>query len=154
MNTSLKKERFKIVPFVSLILRKDDKLLLIRRAQTGCDDGFYCCAGGGVDGNEPITHALIREAKEELGIQLKKEHVKVVHVLHKRFKTAEHFGETIGFFVEATEWEGEPQNMEPHLHDDIAWFPIHDLPNNTMESLKHVIKMLAQNISFSEHGWE
>lgn len=51
-------------------------------------------------------------------------------------------------------WEGEFQSMEPHLHDDIAWFSMHNLPDNTIESLRHIIKMRNKNISFSEHGWK
>jgi ADP-ribose pyrophosphatase YjhB (NUDIX family) len=101
----MKKERFKIVPYVVIILRKGKKILLIRRYQTEFEDGFYACPGGGVDGNEPITHAVIREAHEELGIKIKNETLKMAHVLHSRH--AGH-GERIGFFIQASAWENEP----------------------------------------------
>ena len=152
MNAILKKDRFKLGPYVALILRKDDKILLIRRFQTGVMDGFYSCAGGGIDGDEPVTHAMIREAQEEIGITLKKEDLKIVHVLHTKQGQGGD-GETIGFFVEATEWQGEPQNMEPHKHDDVAWFALNDLPCNTRPALVHVLDMINNNIFFSEYGW-
>ncbi|MFA6535330.1 MAG: NUDIX domain-containing protein [Candidatus Babeliales bacterium] len=146
------RERFKIGAFVALILRKNEKILLIRRFNTGSGDGFYACAGGGVDGDEPITQAMIREADEELGIKLKKENLKIVHVIHS--KQRDGANESVGFFMEATVWEGEPQNMEPHKHDDVAWFALYDLPQNTFPRLIHVIKMMEEKIFYSEYGWD
>jgi ADP-ribose pyrophosphatase YjhB (NUDIX family) len=146
------KERFKIGAYVSLILRKDEKILLIRRFNTGSYDGFYSCAGGGMDGEEPVTQAMIREANEEIGIKLKKENLKVIHVIHSKKRSDG--TECVGFYVEAIEWTGEPQNMEPHKHDDIAWFSLNDLPQNTSPALKHVLEMFNKNIFFSEFGWD
>lgn len=146
------KERFKIAAFVALILRKNEKILLIRRSNTGSGDGFYSCAGGGVDGDEPVTHAMIREAYEELGIKLKKENLKIVHIVHSKKRQDAH--ENIGFFLEATDWDGELQNMEPHKHDDVAWFCINALPENTFPRLIHVLKMLDKKIFYSEYGWD
>lgn len=145
------KERFKLGPFVALLLQKDQKILLIKRQNTGCDDGLYGCPGGGVDGNEPVTQALIREAQEELGITLKKEHLRVVHVLHKRHTLGT---ETVGFFIRATEWDAEPQNMEPDKHEHICWFELDNLPSNIIPSLKHVLEMVEKDIFYSEHGWD
>jgi 8-oxo-dGTP pyrophosphatase MutT (NUDIX family) len=79
-------ERFKMIAFVSLILRRGSEVLLIRRFNTGFEDGMYGCAGGGVDENEPITQALVREAYEELGINLKKRTSKrCSHCSQKKF---------------------------------------------------------------------
>lgn len=146
----MQKERFKLGSFVSLILRRDNQILLIRRSNTGCEDGLYGCAGGGIDGNEPATQALIREAAEELGIAINKENVKAVHIVH-RYKTE---GEMIGFFFEVSAWQREPQNMEPHKHDDVAWFDVDKLPGNVQPALKHVLAMIEQNKFFSEMGFE
>ena len=147
----MQKERFKLASFVSLILRRGPEVLLIRRYNTGCEDGMYGCAGGCVDGNEPITQALIREASEELGIKLKKEQVKVVHIVHRKNSQGQ---EMIGFFVEASEWEGAPCNMEPHKCDALGWFHINKLPDNCQSVFKHVLAMLDQKQFFSEMGWE
>lgn len=143
-------ERFKLVPFVALILRKESKILLIRRYNTGYDDGVYACAGGGVDGDEPVTRAVIREAQEELGITLNPVDLKVVHVLHTKHPNG---SETIGFFIEATQWVGEPTNREPHKCDDLAWFDFDKLPDNTINTFKHVVLMLSKNVFYSEFGW-
>lgn len=147
----MRKERFKIEPYVVVILRKNDKILLLRRYQTGFGDGFYGCAGGGVDGKESVTYAVIREAHEELGIKIKKEDLKMAHVLHGLH---DHGREAIGFFIEAIAWEGEPCNMEPHKCDHIEWFALDDLPKNTLPHLKHVLKMIKNGVFYSEFGWD
>lgn len=144
-------ERFKMISFVSLILRRGSEVLLIRRFNTGSEDGMYGCAGGGIDANEPVSQALIREASEELGIKLKKEHLNVVHIVHRRNSMGI---ETIGFFIEACEWEGTPCNMEPHKCDDLGWFDVNKLPENCQPAFKHVIAKLDQKKFFSEMGWE
>ncbi len=149
----VKKERFKLGPYVSLILRKGNEILLIRRYQTGCHDGLYCCAGGGVDGNEPITHALIREAHEELGITLKRENLRIVHVLHS-IKAAAGGAEVIGFYIEATAWDGEPRNMEPHKCDAVTWFALEGLPQNMPPHLKQVLDLVSRGVFYSEFGWD
>jgi len=147
----VQQERFKVVPFVSLILKRGSEVLLIRRINTGIEDGMYACAGGGVDGNETIVQAVIREAAEELGITLKKEAIKVVHILHRKYPQGQ---EMIGFYVEATVWEGVPANREPHKCDDVQWFDIEQLPGNCQPSFKHVMAMVDRNVFFSEMGWE
>ena len=144
------KKRFKLVTFASLILRKEKKILLIRRYNTGFDDGFYAFAGGGVDGDEPNTSAVMREANEELGITLKKEDLKVVHALHIKSING---GEYVQFFMQANKWEGEPKIMEPNKCDDVKWFSLDALPQNIMPSVKSVIEHVNNNIFYSEFGW-
>lgn len=145
----MSKEKFKLGAYTALILRKENNILLIRRCNTGSADGLYTCAGGKVDGNEPITQAMIREAKEEIGINLKKEDLKIVHTIHIKYDGTE----LIGFFIEAAKWDGEPKNMEPEKHDDLGWFDINNLPENTIPYLNGVLKKLNQNIFYSESGW-
>mgnify|MGYP000872166165 CR=1 FL=1 len=147
----MQQERFKVVPFVSLILKQGSRVLLIRRKNTGVEDGMYGCAGGGVDEHEQVAQAVIREAAEELGIIIKKEHIRVAHILHRRYP---HGAEMIGFYIEALEWQGEPRNMEPDKCDDIKWFDMDQLPANCQPSFKQVVTMLDKGAFFSEMGWE
>ncbi|MFH1831581.1 MAG: NUDIX domain-containing protein [bacterium] len=148
-----KRKRFAVPCFVAALIRKENKILLVRRYKTGDEDGLYGCAGGGLDDNEPVTHAVVREAQEELGITLKKENLKIVHVLHRRNDVGVDV-EEIGFFVLATEWEGELQNMEPHKHDDVRWFELDALPENIMPTLIQALEMIRDGIFYSEMGWD
>jgi 8-oxo-dGTP pyrophosphatase MutT (NUDIX family) len=140
-----------MIAFVSLILRRGSEVLLIRRFNTGSEDGMYNCAGGGIDAGEPAMKAMIRESHEELGIKLKEEGLRVVHIMHRKNS----FGvETVGFFIEACDWAGEPCNKEPHKCDDIQWFDCKKLPDGCHPAIKHVFAMIERNKFFSEIGWE
>ena len=64
-------EKRNTIPITALLmLRKGNKVLLLRRFNTGYEDGNYCFPGGHVEKGEPIYKAMIREAKEEIGIEI------------------------------------------------------------------------------------
>ncbi|MDZ7955173.1 NUDIX domain-containing protein [Nostoc sp. DedQUE09] len=65
----MKNNPFKLIPASYIILIKNEKILLIRRVNTGYEDGKYSVVGL-VDGNETFVQAVVREAKEEVGIDL------------------------------------------------------------------------------------
>mgnify|MGYP001001313288 CR=1 FL=1 len=72
------KERHKIVPAVYLFLLDGEKILLLRRSDSNLyKPGWYSLPAGHVDGNESATDAIIREAKEEANIDLKREDLKM-----------------------------------------------------------------------------
>ena len=144
-------ERFKLVPAVCVLLRKANKFLLIKRQNTGYQDGKYGLLGGGVDGNETILKAAIREAKEEVGVTLQEKDLDVIHVLHERYKNKY---EAIVFLVEAKHWTGEPKIAEPEKCSGITWSDIDNIHELTMPTLKHAIKQINENKFYSEVGWE
>ncbi|PIP75163.1 hypothetical protein COW86_05335 [Candidatus Kuenenbacteria bacterium CG22_combo_CG10-13_8_21_14_all_39_9] len=43
------------------------------------------------------------------------------NVMHRNSRTAENNKKVDVFFV-ARQWQGEPQNKEPHKCDDLSWF--------------------------------
>lgn len=143
------KERFKCIPAVYLLLEKDDKILLSRRYQTGYEDGMYGLVSGHVDGNETMTQAMIREAFEEIGIQINPEDLGVVHVLHRKKAT----DERIEFFFTVKQWEGDIINKEPEKCDDLSWCSYTDLPEHLIPYLKFVIKQWRAGEHYSEYGW-
>lgn len=143
------KERFKIIPTVYLILRNSSKILLARRYSTGFHDGDYSFPAGHLDGNETMVKAMLREAKEEIGVELDENDLKLIHVMHRK----EPNEERVNFFFTANRWKGEPQIMEPHKCDDIRWFDINSLPDNIIPYIKHVIDCVVNGVFYSEFGW-
>ena len=63
MNAVEKAKRFTLLSAVHLVLIKDDKILLLRRKNTGYEDGKYSLVAGHLDGKESVTTAMIREAR-------------------------------------------------------------------------------------------
>jgi mutator protein MutT len=143
------KERFKIIPTVYLILIKGNKILLSRRCNTGFHDGEYSFPAGHIEENETLIQAIVREVKEEISIQLNQEYLKLVHVMHRK----EPKENRVNFFFTSEKWNGEPKIMEPHRCDDLRWFDINNLPNNTIPYIKQVINSFLKNVFYSEYGW-
>jgi 8-oxo-dGTP diphosphatase len=104
--------RFTAPVAVHLFLIRDGSVLLLRRANTGYEDGNYSVPAGHLDGGEEVTVAAIREAREEIGIVLARRDVSVVGVMHRRSDV-----ESIDFFLVASTWTGEIVNAEPHKCD-------------------------------------
>ena len=57
---------------VHLLLVKDSRVLLLRRYKTGYEDGNYSVVAGHIDGWEELKDAMIREVKEEAGIEIRR----------------------------------------------------------------------------------
>jgi 8-oxo-dGTP pyrophosphatase MutT (NUDIX family) len=51
------------------VIVRDARLLVIRRAQGIAAPGAYCFPGGGIEADETEDQALVRELREELGIE-------------------------------------------------------------------------------------
>ncbi|QIQ05521.1 trifunctional class I SAM-dependent methyltransferase/NUDIX hydrolase/VOC family protein [Streptomyces liangshanensis] len=111
---------------VHLILRRGDDVLLARRAGTGYGDGLLNGPSGHVEAGEDVRAAMIREADEEIGVELAPEDLKVALVMQHRGPGG---GARIGWFFEAEYGRGgEPYNREPQKCSGLSWHPLADLP--------------------------
>lgn len=143
-------ERFKLIPAVYLILRKGDEVLLLQRANTGYQDGKYSLVSGHLDGDELASYGLAREAKEEAGVTVQPQDLVLVHTVH-RLSRNENNQERMDLFFEATTWEGEVTNMEPHKCGDLRWFDINHLPDQMIPLVRQVLESVARGGHYSEY---
>ncbi len=132
---------------VNLFLMKDGLILLQRRSNTGFMDGMYGVPAGHVEGKETIVGALIREAKEEIGITLQEKDLKVAHIMHRVSADDRVYFDII---LTAETWSGEIQNLEPEKHDEVRWFPLNQLPENFIPYFKRSLERMDKGIFFSE----
>jgi ADP-ribose pyrophosphatase YjhB (NUDIX family) len=146
----MSKARFMLRATVYLILVKNNGILLLRRFNTGWEDGNYSLISGHLDGQETVTQAMMREAKEEAGISIKTKDLHVAHAMHRK---SEEDLEFIDFFLVADTWKGEPKITEPDKCDEMKWFPFDNLPRNLLHHVKQAIENFQHNIAFSEFGW-
>lgn len=132
-----------------VMLRSNDKIAMVCRANTGWMDGYWGLIGGKVENNETFSAAAIREAKEEAGITIDPSQL--------RMKTMVQLHDTdsdwIDVVFEATEWSGEPHNAEPHMHSELQWFGMSELPENTIPVAKVFLESIAQDNPYTEFGW-
>jgi len=139
---------FTMVVAVHLFLLRDGLVLLLRRYNTGYEDGRYSVVAGHVDGGEEIKAAMIREAREEAGIAIAPEDLTVVGVMHRR--SAE---ERIDFFLAAWRWTGEVTNREPGKCDELAWFDLDALPANVIPYVRRAFDNYRESHWFDSFGW-
>jgi ADP-ribose pyrophosphatase YjhB (NUDIX family) len=142
------RERFRLTAEVHLLLVVDGRILLLKRANTGYEDGNYGLVAGHVDGGEPLSGAMAREAREESGLSIDPRDLTMVHVMHRRDGE-----ERMSFFFTASAWQGEPCNMEPDKCDELRWFSIDALPENTVPYIRDAIADFRRGILYSERGW-
>ncbi|MDO8518190.1 MAG: NUDIX domain-containing protein [bacterium] len=144
------KDRNKAIPAAYLFLEKDGKFLISRRCNTGYQDGNYQVPAGHVDEGELPSEALIREAKEEIGIDLFPNDFELVHVSYR--PKHDNTDNRVDFFFRAKNWSGEVKNMEPNKCDDLKWVTVDELPKTMTAHVRDALECMQKGIFFKELG--
>ena len=142
------KIRHGIICAAYLVLINKNKVLLLRRFNTGYEDGNYSLPAGHVEEGESVSDTMVREAKEEIDISITKENMALSHTMH-RLKTDKN-DERLDFFFICKKWDGEIRNLEPQKCDDLSWSDINDLPKNVIPYISLAIKDSLGGVAYSE----
>ncbi|HEX5291068.1 MAG TPA: NUDIX domain-containing protein [Streptosporangiaceae bacterium] len=146
--------RFQVTPAVHLILRRERDVLLLRRFNTGYEDGNYSLPAGHLDGAETVSAAMIREAAEEVGVVISPADLRMAHVMHRNVAApGGEPEERVDFFLAARRWRGTPVVGEPDKCDEVTWYPVTDLPGNVVPYVRSALECCQRGVSFSEFGW-
>ena len=106
-------EKTKIVEVAAaVLLRPDGSFLLAQRPADKIWAGYWEFPGGKIEPGETPYHALVRELREELGIE-----VQTAYPWLTRVFTYPHATVRLHFF-RVTEWNGE---LHPHEGQEFAW---------------------------------
>lgn len=98
--------------------------------------GNWQLVGGGCESNETPIECIIREIKEEIGLN-----VKIIGYQPNYFlKTDDGNWFNISFECDCISPPHELSNNEPHKFDEVKWIPINKLPTNTSELTKRLIE--------------
>ncbi|MGB0930921.1 MAG: NUDIX domain-containing protein [Chitinophagales bacterium] len=133
---------------VRLILRKNSKILILEKSKI--EGGGFSLIGGRVKNTESTIKALIRETKEEADISIKREKLKLVHVVHRLKKGQP----VITLFFETKWWEGKIKNIEPKLHKDFEWVSLKEIPETMTNYMKNALECYQDGIMYSEFNWK
>lgn len=149
----MNEERPEVIPTAYLVLVKENKILLSRRYNTGFQDGQYSFPAGHLSGDdETLSQTVIREAREEIGIEIDSADLDLVHVMHR--KQEEPTNERrINLLFRVKKWKGEPRIMESNKCDDLQWSELDNLPHNTIPYIKQAIDCFKKNMKYSEYGF-
>lgn len=141
--------RSKYTVAVHMFFLQGEQILLIRRFNTGYEDGNYSVVAGHVDAGESVTQAAIREAKEEAGVTLEPADLQIVHIMNRKSED-----ERIDFFIAVRHWVGEVVNNEPHKCDQFLWANLNTLPPNLIPYVWQGIENFRAGHYYSEFGWQ
>jgi 8-oxo-dGTP pyrophosphatase MutT (NUDIX family) len=134
---------------VHLLFLRENQILLLRRFNTGFEDGNYSVPAGHLDGDETVRMAAVREASEEIGVRIDVEDVTFATVVHRKSDD-----ERVDFFVHIEAWDGEPVNTEPEKCDELRWCNLDALPENTIPYVRKAIQNYLDGIPYDEFGWD
>lgn len=133
---------------VYLLLFDGDDVLLLERRNTGHRDGEYSLVAGHIDPGETAAAAMVREADEEVGIDVEPDALEHVHTLHRRSADRVY----LDLYFVAEDWTGELRNREPEKCAELRWAPRADLPPNTVPYVEQGIRHV-DGAGYSEFGW-
>jgi 8-oxo-dGTP diphosphatase len=143
-------ELLQVFVAVFVLVIKDDKVLLIKRANTGWIDDYYDAPAGGLEPHEPLREGAARELLEETSLIVDVENLELTHVARSNINPGKPY---IDFLFLAKNWSGEPKIMEPDKCDDMKFFSIDKLPEKTGPFTKEAIKNLkSKGLTFSYHA--
>ncbi len=133
---------------VHLFFVQNDRLLVLRRFNTGWQDGNYSVPAGHVDAGETVSHAAGREAYEEIGVRVDPADLAVVHVMNRKSED-----ERIDFFLTVAKWTGDITNREPDKCDDLRWCLRTSPPDNLIPYVRRAFEHYSHGVFYSEFGW-
>lgn len=140
-------EREKFLSSIYLIIKNEEgKILLQRRQGTKLWPGFLALPAGHIDEGENAYEALVREAQEELGINVTIESITDTFVVNRKNKSLPPYYDV---YFEIGSYEGKIEIKEPEKCSELIWADIQDLPFDIIDFEREAIINNQKGIKFS-----
>ena len=128
-------------------------VLLQRGPNAKFAKGMWDLPVGKSEPGEPITDTAVRELREETGLIVKPESLRVAHIIHGAWGVEAPNGFLTVVFA-AHEWSGEPENREPRKHAQVSWVDADTLPEEFVPTTASALhQYLADGPEVSLDGW-
>lgn len=132
---------------IYLIIKNDKQEILLQRRQgTKLWPNFLALPAGHIDEGENAYEAAVREAKEELGIEISINNIKDTFVVNRRNKSLKPYYD-VYFIVD--KYKGQIKISEPEKCSELVWANINNLPNDMIDFEIEAIKNNLMGIKFS-----
>ncbi|MCI7083665.1 MAG: NUDIX domain-containing protein [Tenericutes bacterium] len=143
----MKKDREKFLSSIYLIIKNNEgKILLQRRQGSKLWPGFLALPAGHLDVGEDAYEAAIREAKEELDINITVDNISDVFVVNRKNKSLLPYYDV---YFELNGYNGEIKINEPNKCSELVWSNIKSLPEDMIEFEKIALNNYLNGIKFS-----
>jgi 8-oxo-dGTP diphosphatase len=133
-----------------VVLIEDGKVALIERHRAGLD--YFVFPGGGVDAGETSEQAAVREAMEELGVEVRiKQKVAVIHFDQSRqvYFLVDRISGKFGSGTGEEFTDADPDHPEEGIYIPI-WMPIDELPTQDKVFPAELAKLVVKAV---RDGW-
>ncbi len=95
---------------VYLLFVRNGQLLMIRRFNTGFEDGNYSVVAGHIEHGESPTQAAVSEVPEEAGVEIAPSALEFAHIQHRRSGSEREYPD---YYFWVRQWQGQPHKCEP-----------------------------------------
>lgn len=143
-------ERFTPNAAAHALVIDNDRILMLRRFNTGWMDGLYTTPTGHIEKDESATEAAVRELHEETGLQAESAQLEHAITVHRQNELKGVYFDN--YFV-VREWSGEPSITEPEKSDAIEWLPIGSLDDNVVPTVLRALRAFRAGKHYMEDGW-
>ena len=143
------KQRHKAIPAVYLLLSQNGRLLLSRRCNTGYCDNLFGLPSWHAEEGESLFAAMVREAKEEIGIEIDPHHLTFVHVRDRNAND----GHRIDFFFSCSQFQNALSNCEPEKCSELRWVEDVHKTEEVIPYIKEVCRLVQEQIPYSVENW-
>ncbi|MBX3457311.1 MAG: NUDIX hydrolase [Candidatus Paracaedibacteraceae bacterium] len=127
--------------FPQIILRKDDKILLLRRSETAkVFGGYWHLPTGKIDDGESPKQAAVRECLEEVGINADLNLEFVCYNRVPSIHNPQEAWEDVCFYFGAAVRDQNPINNEPDKFVEMGWFSVSNLPIPIIPHVKYALE--------------
>lgn len=108
-------------------------LLLQRGERAKFAPGLWDLPTGKSDPGEPVTVTAVRELREETGLVVSPDDLRLAHLVHGAWGVESPNGFVTVVFATST-WSGTPENREPAKHSAVTWTPTTAIPSGFVPS--------------------
>lgn len=140
-------EKEKFLSSIYLIIKnRDGNMLLQRRQGTKLWPGFLALPAGHIDEGENAYEAAIREAREELGIEISVQDIIDTFVVNRKNKSLSPYYDV---YFEISNYNGTIQIKEPEKCSELVWCNPNQLPEDMIDFEKEAMENNKNGIKFS-----
>lgn len=134
----------------NLIIKKENKILLYFRNDGffNYDGGWWVLPAGHIEQHETAMAAAIREAKEEMNIDIPLDGIKFVHVMCNLASRTE----GTDFFFEVSKYNGTIRNCEGDKCVEMKYFTFNEIKNlkNVVSPTRIALDAISRGEQYSE----
>ena len=127
----------------ALIINDEGEFSLQKRGSASKNEaGFWSKPGGAVEYGEKVEGAVIREIKEELGIDI--ELVKLMGFTNHIIESENQHWISFNFLAKIV--GGTPKNLEPNKIEEVRWFKLNELPEKLSKTTSEPINQYLESL--------